>query len=1221
MLPDQKQACRASTLTELLRLRVCHQPHQMAFTFLGASPENAANLTYRELGSRAQAISGALRGIAGTGDRALMLYPAGLDYVCAFFGCLYAGVIAVPSYPPDPARLSRTLPRLEAIIADARPRVVLTTTPLLSSLKPRFGLVPALNELQWIATDRLDVGSPQGSEESAVTADDLALLQYTSGSTGTPRGVMLTHGNLLHNAALVYNGVQHEPGDSYVSWLPVSHDMGFMAGVLQPVYGGFPVVLMSPLSFLQNPVLWLETITRYRATTSGGPNFAYELCARKVTPQQCATLDLSSWKVAFNGSEPIRCATLENFATAFEGCGFRREAFYPCYGLAEATLIVSGGARNAAPVINVVDASALEKSRVRKASANHQKPRPLVGCGKSLLNQTVVIADPESMTECAPDHVGEIWVSGPSVARGYWNRPEETEKTFDAYLSDVGHGPFLRTGDLGFLSDGELFVTGRLKDLIIIRGLNYYPQDIELTVERSHDALRPGCVAAFSLEGKGEERLAIVAEVEQDRPADLDQVVNTVRRAVAEHHDLQAHLVVLVKGGTIPKTSSGKIQRGACRSGLLENRLDEITRDLVDGASSSPAPQSLILKALLAIDPEKRLPVAQSYLQEQVGRAAGRSASSIPIGEPLGSLGLDSLMVTELGSCIKGDLGVALSIPRLYECSIEELTHEVLNELQMPDRPETTPLSQGGDASRYFPLSYVQKALWFYYQLAPHTGAYNIAFAARIPSEIDAAALRRALQFLIDRHPALRTTYATVDGEPAQRIRRLEVCFKHTQASDWTEDQLNGSLLDEAYRPLDLENGPLFRATLITLSPTEHVILLVVHHIAIDGWSFWLLLDELGAMYAAETKGDRADLPPLRFQYRDFVAWQQELVEGPMGEHQFEHWRKELAGELLVLDLPTVRPRPPAQTFNGASHHFQLDDELTRRLRAMASREGATLYMALLASFQAFLYRYTNQEDIVVGSPMTARTREEFQGVVGCFFNIVPLRAKLSGNLMFKELLGQVRGTVLLALEHQDYPSQLLTERLQLNRGQNLSSLFQVNFILQKPHRLQAALSLVSGESEARIHAGGLVLEPLPLEKRFARTELELELIDAGRKVLGSFQYNADIFDADTIARAANHFRTLLEAVAENPSERLSQLPVLTGAERKRLLFEWSNVGTHFSNQATVHELFEQQALRTPDKAAAVYNDSTLAFKELNTQADRLAWFIKRIRNDRKPTV
>ena len=551
------------TLVHLLRQRAEQQCDDCAFTYLIDGEQEEINITYAELDREARAIAVWLLQHGLSGERALLAYPAGLKFVAAFFGCLYAGVVAVPVNPP---RRNSKLSRIESIVHACDPKIALTTTDVLGWIKPVLHQSPNLLNLQWQSTDCL--------EDSAV-ADDwimpdvssatLAFLQYTSGSTGMPNGVMLSHNNLMHNSALTHLAFEHTRNMTGVFWLPNYHDMGLIGGILQPLYVGRPIVLMSPMKFLQQPMRWLKAITRYRGTTSGGPNFAYDLCVDKISEEQIEELDLTSWQVAFNGAEPIRAKTIERFSEKFAPCGFRREAFYPCYGLAEATLLVSGGRVPEQPVLRDFDALALSKERAVDARPDHQSRR-LVGCGKPLPDEQVRIVDAVSLAECANGEVGEIWIAGPSIAHGYWNEPEVTEQVFHARLPDSGEGPFLRTGDLGFMVDGELFVTGRVKDLIIVRGTNHYPQDIEYTVEHSHPALRTGGGAAFSIDVNDNEGLVVVHEIER-RYSDLkpQEIFGAIGQAVLEHHELTVHAISLIKPLSLPRTTSGKVARRACR--------------------------------------------------------------------------------------------------------------------------------------------------------------------------------------------------------------------------------------------------------------------------------------------------------------------------------------------------------------------------------------------------------------------------------------------------------------------------------------------------------------------------------------------------------------------------------------------------------------------------------------------------------------------------------
>jgi acyl-CoA synthetase (AMP-forming)/AMP-acid ligase II len=552
------------SLVELLRFRSAVQPLTAAYTFLRDGEEESDSITYEALDRRSRAIAAQLQSQCRPGDRALLLYQPGLEFISAFFGCLYAGVVAVPAYPPSLTRSDRALPRLRAIAADAHPTVVLSTCELVASLTRAAsdrstpwplaadGVIEGMLGSDWMATDTIADEDAGGWRDPGVHTGTLAFLQYTSGSTATPKGVMITHGNLLHNLAYAfYLGDGHSASVS-VSWLPVIHDMGLIEGVLQPAFSGCPAYLMSPAAFLQRPVRWLKAIARYGATRSGGPNFAYDLCVRRIGPEERQVLDLSTWRSAYCGAEPIRHDTLRAFTNAFGASGFNPSALRPCFGLAEATLLVTAG---------------------RWTEDESEQPR--VGCGTPNCDTRVLVVEPEHGRPCEPGSVGEIWVSGPSIAQGYWNRPEETARTFRA-RTDRGDGPFLRTGDLGYLHEGDLFVTGRLKDVLIVRGMKHYPQDLEQTAEQS-SVVRSGCTAAFATDnGLLGDRIAIVAEVDvrQLKTPDMAQAtIVTIRRSIAELHGVLLEAVMLVAPGSIPKTTSGKLQRFACRQAYLSDSL------------------------------------------------------------------------------------------------------------------------------------------------------------------------------------------------------------------------------------------------------------------------------------------------------------------------------------------------------------------------------------------------------------------------------------------------------------------------------------------------------------------------------------------------------------------------------------------------------------------------------------------------------------------------
>ncbi|HEV2763301.1 MAG TPA: condensation domain-containing protein, partial [Pyrinomonadaceae bacterium] len=1198
---------RPSTLVELLRLRAALQPDDLAFRFLLDGETEEASLTYGELERQARGFAAWLQSQVAAGDRVLLLYPPGLDYVAAFFGCLYAGVAAVPAYPP---RLNRNLTRIEKIVHDAQPSAALTAPQILSRVRPLLAEREGLGALRWLATEGGPGGDASAWAEPQVSGDTLAMLQYTSGSTGTPRGVMLSHANLLHNSSLLAHSFGYTPASRCLTWLPLYHDMGLIGGMLQPLYGGFPCTIMSPAAFLQRPLRWLEAISRHRVTLSGGPNFAYDLCARRVTPAQLERLDLSSWEVAFNGSEPIRHETLERFAAKFAPCGFRREAFFPCYGLAESTLIVSGSRAGRAPSALRVNSRELENNSVVLCAADDSDCRTLVGSGTPLLDQRVALVNPETAQACALGEVGEIWVTGPSVAKGYWDRAEETEQTFRAHLAG-GEGPYLRTGDLGFMLEGELYVTGRIKDLIVIRGLNHYPQDIELTVVKSNGALRADCGAAFSVEVQNEERLVVVQEVEPRRlHEDLSAVVDDIRQAVAEAHELQAYAVILIKPGTIPKTSSGKIRRGECRAQFLSDNLEALTEWWGDVASE---------ERVFVPKTTGELRTAESMHELLAGLLAARlgvEPSAVDVHKPISRYGIDSLAAIELMHGIEVHTGVVLPIGSFLEDStLAHLSAHVLAQLRR--HQQQLPLSRIAFKSESFgdyPLSHGQRALWFLYRLAPDSAAYNIAAGVRLTPELNVGALRRSFQALVERHPSLRTNFVEAGGEPVQRVHESgEVELAETDASGLSEEALSQLVYEFTHRPFRLEEGPLLRLALFRHSPREHTLVMCVHHIVADFWSVAVLLSELGILYGANNDGGAVALLPLEMHYTDYALWQSAMLLGPEGERLRGYWERQLSGALEPLDLPTDRPRPAVQTYRGATHHFALPEELTKQLQDLRRIHGATLYMTLLAALQVLLYRHTGRADILVGSPTAGRSRAALAGVVGYFSNPIVLRARLAGQKHFAALLEEVRHTVLEAFEHQDYPFPLLVERLQPERDPSRSPVFQVMFGLQKtPPVCETDLAAFAlGEPGGRMEMGGLVYESLPLEREAAQFDLSLTVAEQGDSIHCALRYNTDLFDAPTVARLAGHFDTLLQSIAADPSRSLDELHLMGEAERRQLLVEWNDAAADYPRDVCVQQLFEAQAARTPDAPALVFEDTRLTYRELNARANRLAHHLR----------
>jgi len=574
---ETKARTEFSSLVKVLRHRAAEQPNDPAYIFLPDRGAERLSLSFAELYAEARLVAASLAERGQKGDRAILLFSPGLDFIVAFFACLLAGVIAVPLMVP---RRASSRDASAAILADCSPRFAMTRRDLLTDARPelmdRFGT----GQLDWVFVDSCGAGSGElQSQLPLPMRDDIALLQYTSGSTSSPKGVIVSHANLIENSEMIRIALGNTRNSTHVSWVPLYHDMGLILNALQSLYIGALCVLMAPVSFMQRPLSWLRAIHDYRAEVAGGPNFAFDLCVRRHRPEEIRGIDLSCWKVALNGAEPVRASTIDRFASTFAPYGFDAKSIHPAYGMAEATLLISAGRRGTGPITRWIDREALQRNQI-VAPAQAHDAQILVGCGRQLAGERLAIVDPETRMPLGPGLVGEVWVAGPHVAQGYWRNPEATASVFRARMASGGAQYWLRTGDLGFLDeDGELYITGRIKDLIIIRGINHYPQDIEQTVQDCHAALRRNCGAAFSVpDHNNEEQLVLVQEVERTFRTQIaiEEIVASIREAITREHQIAAREIVLIRTGSLPKTTSGKIQRRLTRQMFLAGTLSVV---------------------------------------------------------------------------------------------------------------------------------------------------------------------------------------------------------------------------------------------------------------------------------------------------------------------------------------------------------------------------------------------------------------------------------------------------------------------------------------------------------------------------------------------------------------------------------------------------------------------------------------------------------------------
>ena len=1159
------------SLVQALAQRAAQTPDRIALRFLADDPREQAVLSYRDLDLRARTIAAALQQRAEFGDRAVLLFPSGPDYVAAFFGCLYAGVIAVPAYPPESSRRHHQ-ERLLSIIDDAEPRLLLTVEALCDSLQGLEALAgDAAPEL--LAVDPLAPALADQWRQPQLAGNDIAFLQYTSGSTALPKGVQVSHGNLVANEQLIRHGfgIDLNPDDVIVSWLPLYHDMGLIGGLLQPIFSGVPCVLMSPGYFLARPQRWLQAISEYGGTISGGPDFAYRLCSERVSEAALAGLDLSRWRVAYSGSEPIRQDSLETFASKFQVCGFDPQSYFASYGLAEATLFVSGSRRGQGIAALEIDAQAFASHRAEPGTGS-----VLMSCGYPQPGHALCIVDPQRQRVLGDNLVGEIWASGPSIALGYWRNPEASARNF----VELDGQTWLRTGDLGFMREGEVFVTGRLKDMLIVRGQNLYPQDLEQTLEREVDVLRKGRVAVFAVDDQGEEGIGVAVEISRNvqKAHTPQELIKTLRQVIADACRQAPAVVLLLNPGALPKTSSGKLQRSACRLRMDDGSLDCYAR--------FPAVAEQTLDAAPADELQIRIAAIWRELLK---------VEAVAPDDHFLLLGGNSIAATQVTARLADALGINLSLRTLFEAPLLADYSAAVAAL----------LAEGGQGNGHIDTlgrgqalaqSLAQNRLWLLWQLEPTSAAYNIPAGLHLRGELDVAALEHSFQALVARHESLRTLFSEVDGQALQRVlpeQRFVLQQVDLHGQDATEVAARREA--EAQQPFDLVEGPLLRVTLARLDDEDHQLWVTLHHIIADGWSLNILLDEFARLYAARCQGQQASLAALPLGYADYAIWQRQWLAEGEAARQLEHWQHQLDDELPVLDLGSDHPRSSQRDKRAARLSVKVPAKLADALKGLAHEQQASLFMVLLAAWQGLLHRYTGQGDIRVGVPNANRPRQETQGMVGFFINTQVLRAQLDSRQPFAQLLAQVRQTTLDAQAHQDLPFEQLLEALPEARELGL---FQVMFNHQQ--RDLSALRRLPG----------LLAEELPWHSREAKFDLQLhsEEDQKGRLSL-SFDYASELFDAATIERLAEHFSHLLRAVCAQPHTLIADLPLLTSSELDQQA-SWSAAPCKPASQ-WLPELLHEQARLTPERIALIWDGGQLDFAELHTQANRLAHYLR----------
>lgn len=1195
------------TLADIF-LHRCQQPMEgIAYAFVRDTLELGGELSWSALRNRVAQLSAVLRHRTDPGARILLLYPPGLDIVVAFWACIHAGLVPIPAPPPDSIRRKHSLPRLRAIFDDAQASMILTTGSI-QALAFSLLMEPEPEASSWLTTDDLSVGSFV-EESPRRSGTSLAYLQYTSGTTATPRGVMISHQNVLAQCEGLQYATSVTAGSRSLCWLPYYHDYGLVHGILAPFYSGISAFLMSPVTFLRRPLRWLEAIDQLGITHSGAPNFAYESCLAALQDRGEWSGKLDRWTVASCGAEPIRAETVEAFSRRFSAYGFDPKAFTPAYGLAESTLVVSAKRSGTEPAVLAVSAEGLANQCVSIVEPSTPAVRQLIGCGEPLPGTTIRIVDPVTNVDSLPDRVGEIWISGQSVAEGYWAKNEESRATFRASVEGDPAGPFLRTGDLGFLYAGQLYVTGRLKDLIILHGRNLYPHDIERTVEQCHVALRAGGGAAFSVDrGQGEE-LVILHEVDRVNSLDVDGVIEAIRQGVMDEYLASIAVVVLVRTGGLPKTASGKVQRHLAKAAYLEGTLAVVRISglevraprLSASGVSEQNPQAAGL-------PHDRLSL-EAYLQKVIASMLRTDADQIDRAHPIVTLGVDSLKAGLLKARLEEDFGVDVSFGRLLTGgSIEDLAGYILSGSSITareQRPVALPLSGSGEGkgALSYALSPSQLRFWFAERLQPQSTVNTIAVAVRLEGHLDADVLESSLQALVDRHEQLRSTFSERHGEPCQFVHHtMSVGLRREDLRHLPVTQraqaLNDLVMRASQHGFDLVKGPLVHALFIRMEPQVATLIVVCHHLIIDGWSMGVLCRELSMIYCATIDGQSIELPKRHGEYHDYVAWHRAWLLAGGRERQLAYWEQQLGNAPLA---PALRIDPPkilttaARTGRVAE---LLPSDTVARMDDLCRQRGLTRFALLCGLFACVLTRYAGHRDITIGTPVANRHRGMAESLVGCLVNTVALRFMLSEELSVGDLLSYVQCVIAEAIDHQDVPYDEVVRALTARRGGQSVPLFNAMIVFDDQSLDDLRLEGVSASRQS--------VPPVDLP-----VDLVLLISQRGDRVKLAIEYRTACYEVNGIGELLKSIHRLLDWCLVHPQERLSvHWNSLTqdscGVEERTL-----STTAIIPQYDSVLDRFHEQVRTMPNACAVVTRQQVLTYEELDRRSNRMARYLR----------
>ncbi|WP_265445534.1 non-ribosomal peptide synthetase [Acetivibrio straminisolvens] len=1103
-------------------------------------------------------------------------------FILTFWACILGGMIPVPVTTGTNDEHKLKLFKIWEVLNN--PRIIISQEFIgkLEAYAHKNGLSEKMEVIKKRAEfiyDKLDMECYGKIHEAQ--PDDIAFIQFSSGSTGDPKGVIITHRNVLINLTSVIQWTNMTPNDVGLNWMPLTHDMGLIGTHIKGILAGMNQYNIQTQLFVRHPTLWIQKASEHKATLLYSPNFGYKHFMKFFNPEDKRDWDLSCVRYIFNGAEPISLDICNEFLDKMAPYGLKRQAMYPVYGLAEGTIAVTFPKPGDEIKYSVFNRNNLGiGDTIAETVRDDTNGVTFVDVGYPIYNCSVRICD-KNNADLGENRIGYIQIRGGNVTCGYYNNEAATKEA----ITDDG---WLNTGDLGLLRDGRLIITGRAKDVIFMAGQNYYSHDIERVAE-SVDGIELGKIVATGVYNQStkcdELVLFVLFKQKLENFVSLAlQLKSTINRTMG----IEVSEVIPVKN--IPKTTSGKVQRYKLRNSFINGEFDKIRSELavlMDNERSSrkiDLPKNPIEKKLVAI---------WSDLLE---------LENVGTRDDFFELGGDSLKATQLISRIKEFFGVGIEQTEILENSDIAGLAEVIEKHKNKGSKEHDAIVRASENTDNLPLSFSQKRLWFLDRLSEKSTQYNLYTALKLRGNLDRKSLQKSLDEIMDRHRILKMAFREENGQPVQVYNpeaKLDMVFVDLRQvpEEERERQALEIARKEAAKPFELGKAPLLRASLLCLDNDEHILVMVVHHIVFDGWSFGIFLKEMTHYYEMFRSGKGQKLEELSIQYTDYAYWQAKRFDEGLVNNQLEYWKNKLSGDIPVLDLPLDKQRPAIQTYNGAKFTASIPSDLVKKLKKLAGKEKSTLFMVLLAAFKALLYRYTGQEDIVVGTPIANRNRKDIENLIGFFTNNLVMRTRFSGKTSFLELLRQVRRTTLDAYSNQDVPFEKLVEELHVERDMSRNPLFQVLFSLQNTH--------ISLEGFSEINAS-----IIGIDNGSARFDLALDIREAGDGLKADFEYNTDLLNQDTIKRMAGHYRQLLDSIVQSPEKEVDMLSILTREEKTTMLNTWNSTEVDYGDIPCWTKLFEEQVKKKPHRVAVRDKERCLTYAELNSSANRLANYL-----------